>query len=242
MVLCPRSGEGALASGHGTTTNPLSRARRGTVSAALGRWRRRCRPSRPPSLATGAGPGRERPGARTSRVRPTRTPPRTRTPTRTRPRTRPRTPPRTRSAGAQGEHGALVSAVAQNEACVGGPNDNHGWAVSQVARGLLVPDALTGCPIWVPPVGHHADDRHDRRLGRARQVGVSIARTRRTRPSTNTPRPDDSSARRARIEPGPFDSPGRDVASDTCDQARSGGRRYASRSPSRGATRSRGVS
>ena len=55
------------------------------------------------------------------------------------------------SDGAQGEHGALVSAVAQNEECVGGPNDNHGWAVSQVARGLLVPDALTGCPIWVPP-------------------------------------------------------------------------------------------
>ena len=53
--------------------------------------------------------------------------------------------------GAQGEHGALVSAVAQNPECVGGPNDNHGWAVSQVARGLLVPDVLTGCPVWVAP-------------------------------------------------------------------------------------------
>ncbi len=52
--------------------------------------------------------------------------------------------------GAQGEHGALVSAVAQNEECVGGPNDNHGWAVSQVARGLQVP-AAGECPEWVPP-------------------------------------------------------------------------------------------
>ena len=48
---------------------------------------------------------------------------------------------------AQGEHGAIVSAVAQNEACVGGPHNNHGWAVSQVATGALVPDALTGCPV-----------------------------------------------------------------------------------------------
>ena len=52
--------------------------------------------------------------------------------------------------GAQGEHGALVSAVAQNEECVGGPNDNHGWAVSQVARGLQAP-AAGECPEWVPP-------------------------------------------------------------------------------------------
>ncbi|MET1231304.1 MAG: hypothetical protein ABWY52_00470 [Candidatus Limnocylindrales bacterium] len=51
--------------------------------------------------------------------------------------------------GAQGEHGALVSAVAQNKECVGGLHDNHGWAVSQVARGLLVPEA-DGCPLWVP--------------------------------------------------------------------------------------------
>jgi hypothetical protein len=53
--------------------------------------------------------------------------------------------------GAQGEHGALVSAVAQNKECVGGLHENHGWAVSQVARGLLAPDVVTGCPLWVPP-------------------------------------------------------------------------------------------
>jgi hypothetical protein len=37
--------------------------------------------------------------------------------------------------GAQGEHGALVSKVAQDESAVGGPNNNHGGAVSIVARG-----------------------------------------------------------------------------------------------------------
>ncbi|MEO8571721.1 MAG: hypothetical protein ABI553_08450, partial [Chloroflexota bacterium] len=37
--------------------------------------------------------------------------------------------------GAQGAHGAAVSAVAQDETLVGGPNDNHGGAVSVVARG-----------------------------------------------------------------------------------------------------------
>jgi hypothetical protein len=35
----------------------------------------------------------------------------------------------------QGEHGAAVSAVAQDVDLVGGPNDNHGGAVSIVARG-----------------------------------------------------------------------------------------------------------
>ena len=54
-----------------------------------------------------------------------------------------------------------MSAVAQNEDCVGGPNDNHGWAVSQVARGLLVPDALTGCPVWVPPTVTETTDTTD---------------------------------------------------------------------------------
>ncbi len=38
-------------------------------------------------------------------------------------------------AGAQGEHGALVSAAAHLKDCVGGKNHNHGGAVSQVARG-----------------------------------------------------------------------------------------------------------
>jgi len=65
------------------------------------------------------------------------------------------------AAGAQGEHGAIVSAVAQNEACVGGEHNNHGWAVSQVARGLIVPDALTGCPVWVPPVVTETTDATD---------------------------------------------------------------------------------
>ena len=36
--------------------------------------------------------------------------------------------------GAQGEHGALVSKVAQDETAVGGPHNNHGGAVSLVAR------------------------------------------------------------------------------------------------------------
>jgi Ni/Co efflux regulator RcnB len=65
------------------------------------------------------------------------------------------------SDGAQGEHGALVSAVAQNKECVGGPNENHGWAVSQVARGLLVPDVLTGCPVWVPTLTTQTTDTTD---------------------------------------------------------------------------------
>jgi len=45
------------------------------------------------------------------------------------------TPDATDPADTQGEHGALVSAVAQDKAAVGGPNDNHGGAVSAVARG-----------------------------------------------------------------------------------------------------------
>ena len=45
------------------------------------------------------------------------------------------TPDATDPADTQGAHGALVSAVAQDKAAVGGPNDNHGGAVSAVARG-----------------------------------------------------------------------------------------------------------
>jgi hypothetical protein len=44
---------------------------------------------------------------------------------------------------AQGEHGALVSAVAQDKTAVGGPNENHGGAVSLVARGTHADKALT---------------------------------------------------------------------------------------------------
>ncbi len=43
--------------------------------------------------------------------------------------------PDTSTDGAQGAHGAAVSAVAQDETLVGGPNANHGGAVSIVARG-----------------------------------------------------------------------------------------------------------
>jgi hypothetical protein len=39
------------------------------------------------------------------------------------------------ASGAQGEHGAAVSAVAQDKTAVGGTNNNHGGAVSAVARG-----------------------------------------------------------------------------------------------------------
>jgi hypothetical protein len=39
------------------------------------------------------------------------------------------------TAGAQGAHGAAVSVVAQDVTLVGGPNANHGGAVSLVARG-----------------------------------------------------------------------------------------------------------
>ena len=45
------------------------------------------------------------------------------------------TPGATDAVAAQGTHGALVSAVAKDKAAVGGPNDNHGGAVSAVARG-----------------------------------------------------------------------------------------------------------
>jgi hypothetical protein len=52
--------------------------------------------------------------------------------------------------GAQGEHGAIVSDVAQNKTCVGGEHMNHGWAVSQVAQGLQAPTAGE-CPVWTAP-------------------------------------------------------------------------------------------
>ncbi len=48
------------------------------------------------------------------------------------------------SPGAQGAHGAAVSAVAQDQAAVGGTNDNHGGAVSLVARGAHGPTAIHG--------------------------------------------------------------------------------------------------
>ncbi len=43
--------------------------------------------------------------------------------------------PDTSTDGAQGVHGAAVSAVAQDDTLVGGTNVNHGGAVSTVARG-----------------------------------------------------------------------------------------------------------
>jgi hypothetical protein len=48
------------------------------------------------------------------------------------------------SGGAQGAHGAAVSAVAQDQTLVGGTNNNHGGAVSLVARGTHGPAASHG--------------------------------------------------------------------------------------------------
>jgi hypothetical protein len=53
------------------------------------------------------------------------------------------TSPETDAAGAQGAHGAAVSAVAQDPTAVGGKNANHGGAVSTVARGTHGPNAAT---------------------------------------------------------------------------------------------------
>ena len=46
--------------------------------------------------------------------------------------------------GAQGEHGAAVSAVANDVTLVGGDHDNHGGAVSLVARGDNGPPDVEG--------------------------------------------------------------------------------------------------
>jgi hypothetical protein len=50
----------------------------------------------------------------------------------------------TDTTGAQGAHGAAVSAVAQDQTAVGGPNNNHGGAVSIVARGAHGQSAVHG--------------------------------------------------------------------------------------------------
>ena len=50
----------------------------------------------------------------------------------------------TDAAGAQGAHGAAVTAVAQDATAVGGTNDNHGGAVSLVARGTHGASATHG--------------------------------------------------------------------------------------------------
>ena len=39
-----------------------------------------------------------------------------------------------KAAAAQGQHGRCVSAVARDKGAVGGPHDNHGWAVSRAAH------------------------------------------------------------------------------------------------------------
>lgn len=64
--------------------------------------------------------------------------------------------------GAQGEHGAAVSAVAQSDA-IGGPNDNHGGAVSEVARGDHGPsaEAVTSAPTsHGDSAAHRQDAKH----------------------------------------------------------------------------------
>lgn len=39
-----------------------------------------------------------------------------------------------KAAAAEGQHGRCVSAVARDKGAVGGPHDNHGWAVSRAAH------------------------------------------------------------------------------------------------------------
>jgi hypothetical protein len=61
--------------------------------------------------------------------------------------------------GAQGAHGAAVSAVAQDKTAIGGPNANHGGAVSLVARGTAGAPATSAkttgkAHAKVHPVGH----------------------------------------------------------------------------------------
>ena len=54
------------------------------------------------------------------------------------------TPETTTPETTAGAHGAAVSAVAQDQTAVGGPNDNHGGAVSAVARGTHGASAVHG--------------------------------------------------------------------------------------------------
>ena len=57
--------------------------------------------------------------------------------------------------GAQGAHGAAVSAMAQNHPAVGGTNNNHGGAVSLVARGTHGPSATHGNSAGKSQAGVH---------------------------------------------------------------------------------------
>ncbi|MEA2629980.1 MAG: hypothetical protein QOE66_199 [Chloroflexota bacterium] len=61
----------------------------------------------------------------------------------------------TTTTGAQGVHGAAVSAVAQDATAVGGPNTNHGGAVSLVARGAHGPSATHGQSTGKSQAGTH---------------------------------------------------------------------------------------
>ena len=213
MVLCPRSADAALALGHGTPANPMGRPRRGPAAHPLRRRRRRCRPRGPAGLCRlpGAGAGRQRArGRRRGRGQDEDT-------TEDEDTTRGRKTPRRTEAdteGAQGEHGALVSAVAQNELCVGGLHMNHGWAVSQVARGLSPYDA-TGCPeLGRSGPGAVTDEatstdeadvtRCSRQVRRASPGQGQQGQEGEARSTLATIHPE---PRRARIEPGPFDSP-----------------------------------
>lgn len=56
---------------------------------------------------------------------------------------------------AQGAHGAAVSTVAQDETALGGPNDNHGGAVSIVARGTHGATATHGKSAGKSQAGNH---------------------------------------------------------------------------------------
>jgi hypothetical protein len=55
----------------------------------------------------------------------------------------------------QGVHGAAVSAVAKNQAAVGGPNHNHGGAVSDIANGTHGASATPGKSAAKSQAGTH---------------------------------------------------------------------------------------
>lgn len=65
------------------------------------------------------------------------------------------TTPTTTELGAQGEHGAAVSVVAQDETLVGGLNANHGGAVSIVAHGTTSTSATHGKSAGKSQAGNH---------------------------------------------------------------------------------------
>jgi len=76
--------------------------------------------------------------------------------------------------GAQGTHGALVSAVAQDKAAVGGPNGNHGGAVSTVARGTHGASTTHASTAHGQSTTHGASATHGKSTGKS-QAGTHPA-------------------------------------------------------------------